>query len=246
MPLSRITSVVAVTLVLLSTSVRAQDVEPAPPAVAEDAEDAAPAEAKSDDEAKSDEEAKSDDGAEATAPDAPAAPAAPDAPASAPAVPETVAPASAPAVPETVAPASAPAAPVPTPEEVTPPDAPTAAAEPEPTPPPPKGTDPTIADRRLVAYVASGVALVALGAGVGLGVFALDGYTCLEDVTACNARDGVEPIEGQDFLERKGQVETTAVFADMAYVVAAAATVVAVTGYIRGYFLTGEEPGGAE
>ena len=32
-----------------------------------------------------------------------------------------------------------------------------------------------------------------------------------------------------------------ALFADMAYVVAAAATIVAVTGYIRGYWLTGED-----
>jgi hypothetical protein len=112
-------------------------------------------------------------------------------------------------------------------------------------PPAASGVDPTVGERRLVAYVATGVAAVALGAGITLGVLALDGYTCLEDVPACNERDGMEPIEGEDFLDRKAQVETTALFADMAYVVAAAATVVAVTGYIRGYFLTGEDTGEA-
>lgn len=95
-------------------------------------------------------------------------------------------------------------------------------------------------ERRLVAYVATGVAAVALGTGITLGTLALNKYNCLSDVVACN--QGLDdPIQGLTFLDQKAEVETLALLADMAYVVAAAATVVAVTGYIRGYFLTEED-----
>lgn len=101
-----------------------------------------------------------------------------------------------------------------------------------------------VMERRLVAYVASGVAVVALGTGITLGTLALSKYNCLADVVGCNA--GLEqPILGEGFLEQKAEVETLSLLADMAYVVTAAATIVAVSGYIRGYFLT-EEDGAAE
>lgn len=102
---------------------------------------------------------------------------------------------------------------------------------------------PDVMERRLVAYVSTGVAAVALGTGITLGSLALSKYSCLNDVLACN--EGLEqPIVGEGFLDQKAEVETLSLLADMAYVVAAAATIVAVTGYIRGYFLTDEDGAG--
>lgn len=100
--------------------------------------------------------------------------------------------------------------------------------------------DPTVRQRRLIAYVSSGVAVAALATGVTLGVIANNEYSCLADVIACNEQRD-EPILGSAYLDKKAEVDTLALFADMAYVVTAAATIVAVTGYIRGYWLTGEE-----
>jgi hypothetical protein len=100
--------------------------------------------------------------------------------------------------------------------------------------------DPTVGQRRLIAYLSSGVAVAALATGVTFGILANNEYGCLADVLACNqTRD--EPILGSAFLDKKAEVDTLSLFADMAYVVAVAATIVAVTGYIRGYWLTGEE-----
>ncbi len=105
------------------------------------------------------------------------------------------------------------------------------------------GPKPDVLERRLVAYVSTGVAAVALGAGITLGTLALTQYDCLNNVLVCN-ESAEDPILGDEFLDKKAEVETLSLVADMAYVVAAAATIVAVTGYIRGYFLTEEEPAG--
>lgn len=95
-------------------------------------------------------------------------------------------------------------------------------------------------ERRIVAYVATGVAAAALVTGITLGTLALNKHACLSDVVACN-QGAAEPILGEAFLEQKAEVETMSLLADMSYVVAAAATIVAITGYIRGYFLTEED-----
>jgi len=246
---SRIASIALAALVFSSAGARAQGEEAPPAAPAEGAEasgesgdaaataEPAPAPEATEAEAEAEDEGKTEGGeGEATEGATDAAPAPAPAPTTAPAAPTSApaAPSSGPAAP-TSAPEPAAPAPEPTPEPAT------ASQEPEPTPPPASGLDPSVGERRLVAYVATGVVAVSLAAGITLGVLALDGYNCLSDVPACNDRPGQDPIEGDAFLDKKAEVETTALFADMAYVVAAAATVVAVTGYIRGYFLTGEE-----
>ena len=92
----------------------------------------------------------------------------------------------------------------------------------------------------MVAYVASGASVVALGIGITMGVLAQSQFACLQDVVACNA-DLEDPIEGSELLDARAEVEHKALVADMMYLVAGAAAVVAVTGYIRGYYMTGEE-----
>jgi hypothetical protein len=93
-----------------------------------------------------------------------------------------------------------------------------------------------VAERRLVAFVAAGVATVALGAGISLGVLAQQRYDCLADVVACN-QTLEEPIVGDAFLEARADVETLSLLADMSYVLAAGSALVAVTSFIRGYLL---------
>jgi hypothetical protein len=216
----------------------------APAAEAEPAAAPAPAdggekkEGEEGDDKKEGEEGETKEGEEGATDAAPASDAAAPAPASEPAPVEPASasePSSAPA--SEPAPAPQPPPPAPTPAEEPPAEEPPPAAEPAVS----SGDDPTVMERRLVAYVSSGVAVVALGTGIALGVIAADGFSCLENVEDCNARDGMDPIEGEAFLEKKSEVESMALFADMAFVVAGAAAIVAVTGYIRGYWLTGEE-----
>jgi hypothetical protein len=142
----------------------------------------------------------------------------------------------------TAAPAAdaAPAA-TPAPAADAAPAAPAPAPAAESAPPPDRGGDePSIEERRVVAYVASGASLVALGVGVTMGVLASQQFACLEDVIACNA-DLEDPIEGTELLDARAEVEHKALVADMMYLVAGAAAVVAATGFVRGFVMTGEE-----
>lgn len=91
-------------------------------------------------------------------------------------------------------------------------------------------------ERRLVAFVAAGVATVALGAGIALGVVAQQRYQCLSDVVACN-QTLEEPIVGDAFLEARAEVENLSLLADMSYVLAAGSALVAVTSFVRGFLL---------
>lgn len=99
--------------------------------------------------------------------------------------------------------------------------------------------EPSLLERQIVAIVASGVAVVALAAGVGLGVFAYVQYQCLADVIACN-ENLEDPITGTELFDARANVEQLALLADMAYLFAAASALVAVTGFIRGFFFTGK------
>lgn len=93
-----------------------------------------------------------------------------------------------------------------------------------------------VKERRLVAFVAAGVATVALGAGIALGVVAQQRYQCLADVVACN-QTLEEPLVGDAFLEARAEVENLSLLADMSYVLAAGSALVAVTSFVRGFLL---------
>lgn len=157
-----------------------------------------------------------------------------EAPASAPAT----GPASAPA--RDVEPAPDTAASTETPEAVPEETAPDAEVVDEPELVPAVSDEPNVEERRLVAYVATGVAAASLAVGATVGFLAQQDYACLADVVACNATRE-DPITGTEFLDAVAEVEHKAVLADMMYVLAATSAVVAVTGYLRGFVFTGEQ-----
>ncbi len=102
--------------------------------------------------------------------------------------------------------------------------------------------DPSLLERRIVAFVASGVSVVSLGVGGVFAGLAWQQNQCLQDVVECN-KTLDDPIEGTEFLAAKTELEHKAVIADMAFLFAGAAALVAVTGFVRGFIFTGEEEG---
>jgi hypothetical protein len=106
--------------------------------------------------------------------------------------------------------------------------------------------EPTVQERRLVAYVATGVAVASLATGITFGILAQQQFACISDVIACNA-DRDNKIVGEELFDARADVEQKALIADMAYLFAAASAVVATVGYLRGFVFLDEatEEGGA-
>lgn len=102
--------------------------------------------------------------------------------------------------------------------------------------------DPSLLERRIVAFVATGASVVSLGVGGVFAGLAWQQNQCLQDVVECN-KSLDDPIEGTEYLDEKTSLEHKAVIADMAFLFAGAAALVAVTGFVRGFILTGEEEG---
>lgn len=107
-------------------------------------------------------------------------------------------------------------------------------------------TEPSLNERRLVAYVATGVSVASLATGVTFGILAANDYACLSDVVACNK--GLDKkIVGDKIFDARAELEQKSLIADMAYLVAAASAVVAVVGFLRGFvFVDGEEEAPSE
>ena len=102
--------------------------------------------------------------------------------------------------------------------------------------------EPDLAERRLVAYVATGVAAVAIATGGVFAFLAIQQYQCVADVVECN-KTLEDPIIGDELFDARAEVEYKALAADMAFLFGAAAALVAATGYVRGFIFTGEDNG---
>ena len=64
-------------------------------------------------------------------------------------------------------------------------------------------------------------------------------FDCAKDVVACNA--GLQnKIVGEELFDVRAEIEQKALAADMAYLMAAAAAVVATVGYLRGFVFVEE------
>ena len=120
--------------------------------------------------------------------------------------------------------------PPPTPAPATPPPAADASASAE---------EPSLEERRLVAYVATGVSVVSLAAGVTFGLLAQTEFDCAKDVIACNKTLN-NKIVGAELFDVRSEIEQKALAADMAYLFAAAAGIVATVGYLRGFVFVEE------
>ncbi len=105
-----------------------------------------------------------------------------------------------------------------------------------------RAEEPSLEERRLVAYVSTGVAVVSLAAGITLGVLAKSQFDCAADILTCNA--GLQnKVVGEELFDLRAEIEQKALFADMAFLFAGASAVVATVGYLRGFVFVDEAPG---
>lgn len=159
---------------------------------------------------------------EAPPPEAPPAEPAPETPPPAPPPPPAAAPAPAPVPAAPAAPAEASAAPAPTAES----------------------DEPSVEEKRLVAYVATGVAVVSLASGITFGLLANAQYQCAADVIACN-QGRANKIVGEELFDERNEIEQKAIAADISYLFAATAALVATVNYLQGFVFT-DDAGSAE
>ncbi len=104
--------------------------------------------------------------------------------------------------------------------------------------------EPSVEERRIVAYVSTGVAVASLATGITMGLLAQAQFDCAKDIVACNGTLA-NPVVGEELFDLRSEIEQKALFADMAYLFAGAATVVATVGYLRGFVFIDEEPAAA-
>lgn len=107
---------------------------------------------------------------------------------------------------------------------------------------PERAEEPSLEERRLVAYVSTGVAVVSLAAGVTMAVLAKTQFDCAADIIECN-KGLNNKVVGQELFDLRAEVEQKALFADMAFLFAGASAVVATVGYLRGFVFVDEAPG---
>ena len=100
--------------------------------------------------------------------------------------------------------------------------------------------EPTLDERRLVAYVATGVSVASLAAGITLGILAQVEFDCAKDVVACNG-GLANKIVGEELFDVRNEIEQKAIAADMAYLFAGAAAIVATVGYLNGFVFVEED-----
>ena len=87
-----------------------------------------------------------------------------------------------------------------------------------------RAEEPSLEERRLVAYVSTGVAVVSLAAGITLGVLAKSQFDCAADILTCNA--GLQnKVVGEELFDLRAEIEQKALFADMAFLFADASAV---------------------
>lgn len=96
----------------------------------------------------------------------------------------------------------------------------------------------------MVAYVATGVTVIALASGITLGVLANDQYQCAADVIACN-QGRANKIVGGELFDVRNEIEQKAIAADISYLFAATAALVATVNYLQGFVFV-DEAGSAE
>jgi hypothetical protein len=124
-------------------------------------------------------------------------------------------------------------APAPPPASAPPPGAPAGT-------PPSAGTaqvqaeEPTVEERRLVAYVATGVTVASLASGITFGILAQTEFNCAKDVINCN-KTLQNKIVGTELFDVRREIEQKALAADMSYLFAIASAVVATAGYLAGF-----------
>lgn len=108
-----------------------------------------------------------------------------------------------------------------------------------------RAEEPSLEERRLVAYVATGVAVASLATGVTMGLLAKSQFDCAADIIACNGTLQ-NKVVGEEMFDMRAEIEQKALFADMAFLFAGASAIVATVGYLRGFVFVDEPTEAAE
>jgi hypothetical protein len=102
-----------------------------------------------------------------------------------------------------------------------------------------RSEEPSLEERRLVAYVSTGVAVASLATGITMGVLAKSQFDCAADIITCNGTLQ-NKVVGEEMFDMRAEIEQKALFADMAFLFAGASAIVATVGYLRGFVFVDE------
>lgn len=97
-----------------------------------------------------------------------------------------------------------------------------------------RAEEPSVEERRLVAYAATGVAVASLATGITMGLLAKSQFDCAADILTCNGTLK-NKVVGEEMFDLRAEIEQKALFADMAFLFAGASAIVATVGYLRGF-----------
>ena len=100
--------------------------------------------------------------------------------------------------------------------------------------------EPSVEERRIVAFVSTGVAVASLATGITMGVLAQAQFDCARDIIACNGTLE-NKVVGDELFDVRAEIDQRAILADMAFLFAGASAVVATVGYLRGFVFVEEE-----
>ena len=132
---------------------------------------------------------------------------------------------------------SGPAEETPEPESEPNTDTPAAAA---PAPAPTSEMDePSASESATIAWIFAGVTLASVAGGVYAGLEAQTQFDCLSDIINCNeGRD--TPIENEDYLKAKADLDRLVLLADMGYLTAVVTTTVTIAAVVKA--MSGDDP----
>jgi hypothetical protein len=92
--------------------------------------------------------------------------------------------------------------------------------------------EPTTAESKTIAWVFAGITAASLAGGVYAGLQAQEQFNCLSDVLTCNdSRD--TPIENEDFLKAKSDLDRITLVADMGFLTAVVTGTVTIAAIVR-------------
>ena len=92
--------------------------------------------------------------------------------------------------------------------------------------------EPTQAESRTIAWVFAGLTAASLAGGVYAGLQAQEQFDCLSDVLACNDNRDT-PIENDDFIKAKSDLDRITLLADMGYLTAVVTSTVTIAAIVR-------------
>ena len=92
--------------------------------------------------------------------------------------------------------------------------------------------EPSASESATIAWVFAGVTLASLAGGAYAGMEAQTQFDCLSDIVSCN-EDRDTPIENEDYLKAKADLDRLVLLADMGYLTAVVTTTVTIAAVVK-------------